>query len=202
MFFLISYSLFGLLVIPWFVSNKASPLIKEKLGVHVEFGRAEFNPYSLILSVEDVLLKDLDEKPVLGLKKVRINYDLTALLLNTLLFKSIDIESPQLFVELGKDGKLNLENILPPSTESTEKKAESTTTIALRKLAITDGSNSFTDVGKTEPFSLKLGPYSFKAHDISTKEGDLNAHSFKTKIGGGGEMYWGGRDEAKSSLIS
>lgn len=192
-FFIVFYTIFGFIVIPWFVSNKAGPLIKERLGVHVEFGETKFNPYNFILSVNSVVLKDLDQKPVLGFKNIHINYDITALLFNTLLFKTIDIEAPELFIELEKDGKLNLTNILPPNPSFTEeKKGESTTAIVLHKLSITDGTIRFSDIGKDKPFNLKLGPYNFKAHDISTKEGDLNAHNFRTQIDGGGEIFWEG----------
>ncbi len=189
------YTLFGFIFIPWFLSNKTAPLLQEKIGLHVEIGKAKFNPFTFKLIVENILLKDLDKKPVLGFKKVYIDYDILGLFDKTILFKTLDIDSPKLYARLEKTGKLNLENILPPSPvkNKTEKKdSSSLPIIILQKLNITNGNLSFSDLRNDEPFNLKLGPYSFKAHDISTRKGDLNAHSFRTKIGKDGEIFWEG----------
>jgi len=59
-------------------------------------------------------------------------------------------------------------------------------------LNIKNGNINFSDLREEKPFNLELGPYNFTAHDISTREGDLNAHSFRTKINTNGEISWDG----------
>jgi hypothetical protein len=188
------YTALGFVFIPWFLTNKTSPLIKEKLGINIDIGKAKFNPYTFDLNIENILLKDLNEKPVLGLKKLHLDYVLLGLLDSSFLFKSLDIDSPVIYTSLNKKGKINLQNILP-SSEIKENKSKSTLklpTIILQKLNITNGYLYFNDFRKEKPFTLKLGSFNFQAHDISTREGDLNAHFFKTQVGKNGQIFWEG----------
>jgi len=79
LFIVLVYSLFGFAFIPWFLTNKTTTLLKEKAGLHVEIGKSKFNPYTFQLSIENVVLKDLNNKPVLGFKKIFIDYDILGL---------------------------------------------------------------------------------------------------------------------------
>jgi len=193
-FIVFFYSIFGFAFVPWFLTNKTASLLKEKIGLHVDIGKAKFNPFTFKLVVNDILLKDLDDKPVLGLKKVTIDYDILGLFHKDMLFKILKIDSPKLYVIIEKNSKLNFENILPASDKKPQEETSSSSSLAvvLQKLKITNGNISFSDMRKETPFTLKLGPYSFNAHDISTRKGDLNAHSFQTKIGKDGEIFWEG----------
>ena len=188
------YTTLGFVFIPWFLTNKTSPLIKEKFGINIDIGKAKFNPYTFDLNIEDILLKDLNEKPVLELKKLHLDYVLLGLLDSSFLFKSLDIDSPVIYTSLNKKGEINLQNILP-SSQSKENKSETVLklpTIILQKLNITNGYLHFNDFRKEKPFTLKLGSFNFQAHDISTREGDLNAHFFKTQVGKNGQIFWEG----------
>jgi len=194
-FFVLFYTVFGFVFIPWFLTNKTAPLLKEKLGLHVEIGKAKFNPYLFDLEINDVLLKDLDNKPVLGFKKIFVNFAPLGLLEGNIFFANLDINSPKLYATIEKDGKLNFENILPLTTN---KKTEEQTTssdiplITLLKLNITNGNIKFSDLRGGKEFNLNFGPYNFNAHDISTKKDALNAHNFITKINKDGELFWEG----------
>ena len=192
-FFTIVYTLVGFVFIPWFLTNKTASLLKEKIGLHVEIGKAYFNPYTFDLSVHDILVKDLNDKPVIAFKKIFIDYMPIGLFNSTILFKILKIDSPKLYVKLQKDGSLNLKNILPINkNKSKSKSTSSMPDIVLQKIDITNGNINFSDFRGKTPFNLELGPYAFKAHDVSTKKGDLNAHSFRTKIGKDSEIFWEG----------
>ncbi len=192
-FFALIYTLVGFVFIPWFLTNKTASLLKEKIGLHVEIGKANFNPYTFDLSVHNILVKDLNNKPVIGFKKIFIDYMPIGLFNKTILFKTLEIDSPKLYVKLKKDGSLNLENILAVNkSKSKSKSTSSMPDIILQKIDITNGNINFSDLRSKTPFNLELGPYAFKAHDVSTKKGDLNAHSFRTKIGKDSEMFWEG----------
>ncbi len=191
----LTYTAFGFILIPWFLTNKLSPILKDKIGLHVELGETKFNPYTFRLTLNDILLKDLNNKPALSIKQIFVDYSPIALLNSTVLFKNIKIDSPKLYTALNKNGKLNLENILPPSPKNTkeEKKSEPSSIIfTLYKFSITNGSLNFKDLRKANPFSVDFGPINFMAHDISTKPDDLNAYSFYTKINNHGELFWEG----------
>ncbi len=195
-FFIVFYTVLGFIFVPWFLTNKTAPILKDRLGLHVEIGKAKFNPYTFKLEINDILLKDLNKKPVISFKKIFVNYIPFGLIENTLLFSEFKIVSPKIYANIEKDGKLNFENILPPTKKETPKKEETSSTslpiITLQKLTITDGNIKFTDTRDKKEFNLNFGPYNFKAHDISTKKDALNAHRFITKINKDGELFWEG----------
>ncbi len=195
-FFIVFYTVLGFIFIPWFLTNKTAPILKDKLGLHVEIGKAKFNPYTFKLEINDILLKDLNKKPVISFKKIFINYMPLGLVENTLLFSNLKIVSPKIYASIQKDGKLNFENILPPSKKEVSKKEKTSSTslpiITLQELTITDGNIKFMDSRNNKKFEQNFGPYNFKAHDISTKKDALNAHRFITKINKDGELFWEG----------
>lgn len=196
-FFTLFYTIFGFIFIPWFLTNKTTPLLKEKLGINLEIGKAKFNPYSFNLEINDILLKDLDNKPALGFKKIFIDYMPLGLLEGTLFFGALNIDSPKLYATLEKNGKLNFENLIAPSKQTNSKETEETSQldlpiITLQKLNINNGHIEFNDLRGEKEFNIDFGPYSFEAHDISTKKDALNAHNFVTKINKDAELFWEG----------
>ena len=193
-FVLVTYTFVGFIGLPWFLSNKTAPLLKEKIGLHVEIGKTTFNPFSFRLEINDVLLKDLKDKPVLGFKKIFIDYIPLGLIEDTWLFRKLEITSPKIYATIEEDGKINFENILPPTKEDDSQEETSTKLpiITLQKFSITDGNIKFSDLRAKKTFDLNFGPYNFNAHDISTKKDALNAHNFVTKINKSGELFWEG----------
>jgi len=193
-FFVLFYTIFGFIFIPWFLTNKTASLLKEKIGLHIEIGKAKFNPYTFNLEINDILLKDLNNRPAIGFKKIFVAYTPLGLLENTLFFRKLDISSPKIYVTIEKNGKINFENILPPNkkTDSKDKTSSKLPIIILQELSITDGNIKFSDLRAKKEFNMNFGPYSFQAHDISTKKDALNAHNFVTKINKTGELLWEG----------
>lgn len=189
------YTLFGFILIPWYITNKLPTLLHEKIGINLQINKASFNPYSFELSLKELELQDLSKKPALKIEKIYLNYSLLELLEKTIYIKSFDITKPKIYATLLEDGTLNFANIMPPMKSEkeepkTEQKESSLPKIFLQKLSIIGGSLDFKDIKKD--FSLELGPYDFMAHDISTQKGSINSHSFNTEIKSGGKVMWEG----------
>lgn len=200
----IIYTVAGFFVLPWFLTNKASSIVKEKVGVNVELGQSKFNPYTFELSIKDILLKDLDKKAVFRVKAISLDYTLSALFDKTILFEYLNIDSPKLYTKIFKDGSINLEKIMPVQKSTTQEKEQETANIpivVLKKLTITDGKIEFIDLKPKKAFTLNLGPYSIKADNISTQKGNINSHTFTAKIEDDGLIHWeGGMELAPLSL--
>lgn len=195
-FIALLYTGLGFVFIPWFLTNKIPTLVEENSGINIDLGKAKFNPYTFKLSIDKVLLRDLNKKPVVGFKNITIDYTLLGLLEKTILFKSIDIDSPKFYTRIYADGKINLEQIIPKnetnSPKNEQNESSSLPIIVLQELNIKNGHLLYDDLRGKKPFSLELGPFNFLAHDISTKEGELNAYSFKTKLQNDGQIAWEG----------
>ncbi len=68
LFLVVLYSFVGFVAVPWFITNKAPAIVKNKIGINVAIGKANFNPFSFELTLKNVLVKELNQKPVFGLK--------------------------------------------------------------------------------------------------------------------------------------
>ncbi len=189
------YTFFGFFFLPWFITNKIPPILKDKIGLNISINRANFNPYSFELTLKDILIKDLNQKPVFKVKKIYVNYTIFGLITKTFLFSDILINSPKLFMTIKQNGNLNLANILPKNSDtkpSTSSSNQTLPSIMLREINIRNGHIFIKDLRKNKKFQANLGPYNFTAHDISTHKDKLNAYTFKTLINGKSKLSWRG----------
>ncbi len=167
------------------ITNYSHKLLKEKAGINLFVKKAKFNPFTFELTLNDIVLNDLDSKPAIGIKKIYIDYTFLGLFHKIILIHNIDIQSPKLYVKIQKNSKVNLENLILPKNNATAKKgksANSSFVFTLDKLNIQNGAISFKDERENKNFKLDFGPYNFDAHDISTKTNNINSYTFKTSI--------------------
>jgi len=191
-FSVLFYTIIGFVTIPWFIINKVPNILHNKVGINIQIKKAKFNPYTFELNLGNILIKDLDLKPVLALKSVYLNYNSFWLFEKTIYFSNLEINSPKLYATIQKNGKINLNNIMPKMAKTKKSGTTLALEFILQKLNITNGQLAFNDTRDNKHFKLNFGPYDFKAQDISTKRGEFNAHSFKTNIQGGGKLFWEG----------
>lgn len=194
LFLVCLYTFVGFIIIPWYITSQLPLLLKEKVGINLEIQKASFNPYSFELSVHDIILKDVEEQPALKIGTVYMNYSPLGLIDKIFLFQNFTISQPQIFATLNKNGKINFQNLLPPSKEDTKQVTTNETIklpkIILRVLNINKGKLVFHDANKN--FTADLGPYDFSSHDLSTQEGSVTSHHFETHIQSGGDILWDG----------
>jgi hypothetical protein len=193
--FLISlYTVLGFVIIPWYITSFLPSLLKQKVGINLQIQKASFNPYSFELNLQNVTLKDLDEQPALKIGTVYVNYSPLGLMDKTFLFQKLRIQNPQIFATLGKNGKINFQNIFPTtriqSPKTSDEKETQLPNIVLRNLRIDNGQFVFNDKGKD--FTLDLGPYNFSLHDLSTRQGSVTSHHFETKMQNNARLVWDG----------
>ncbi len=185
-FIVIFYTLAGFVLIPWIITNKLPGILKDKTGINLHVQKAKFNPYSFELDLGKINLDDLDNKPVINIDRVYLNYDLIGLFNKNILLNKIIINNPSLHVKLDKEGKLNLLNIIKPDTaktkESKKQKTESPLTLLLRYADIKNGSISFDDLSKKKPFHFLVDNLNYKIVDLSTQKGAIAAQHLETKL--------------------
>ncbi|MCF6172183.1 MAG: DUF748 domain-containing protein [Campylobacteraceae bacterium] len=189
------YTFLGFIILPWFITNKLPPILKDKIGLNITISDTSFNPYSFELTLQDITIRNQSQRAVLKVKKAYVNYTIFGFFTKTFLFSNISINSPKIFVTINQDGKLNLATILPKSKASKQAKTSEKQTlpsIMLRVIKIKDGQIIIKDKRENKNFQANLGPYHFIAHDISTDKGELNAYTFKTLINNQSTLFWKG----------
>jgi len=194
-FLIVIYTLVGFVIVPWFITNKIPPILKDKIGINLTLGKTSFNPYTYELTLRNITLKDQNQKTAFELKRFYVDYTFFGVLTKTFIFNDILIDSAKLYATINQDGNLNLLNIMPKTIKKAEPKAtkkSSLPSILLRHMSIKNGEILVKDASNDKNFTANLGPYNFTAHDISTDKNKLNAYTFKTLIDGKSELLWKG----------
>lgn len=123
--------------------------------------------------VTDFLVKDREDRKVLGAGKATVTLQDTYLLKSRYFIDSLRLTGPYVFVSM-KDSTINLLNIMVESPEGT---AEETVPLyfSIGKLRIEDGVVDLQDNSLEEPFNYNLGSISMAVDSISSESTWLNA---------------------------
>ncbi len=141
-FVVLVYTFIGFFFLPWFITDKLPTILKNKIGINISIKKAHFNPYTLELTLNNIIIDDLKNQPVFKLKSFYANYTIFGLLNKTFLFSNITINSPFLYATIDRNGEINLNNILPKNRDNkrtSNSKKISLPSILLRKIDIKNG---------------------------------------------------------------
>ena len=91
---LLAYSAAGFLLVPRIVRNQLVDTIAESYDRQAQVGKVRFNPYTFILEIEDFAMPDTDGRPLLGFKRLHIDFELMSILRRAYSFKAITLDQP------------------------------------------------------------------------------------------------------------
>ncbi len=192
-FIAVFYTSAGFFLIPYLITSKLPDILRQKAGIDLSIKEAKFNPFSFELNLNDIVLNDQNSKPALNIKKIYLNYDLIALLDKTALIKKIDILSPVLYVNIDKNGNLNLTNIVKTDNSAKNSKPNDSSenpkiNILLALLNIKNAEIDFKDLSSKEPFDFKIKNLNYKIVDLSTKKGAISANKIEAVTDNGSTL--------------
>jgi hypothetical protein len=90
------YALLGFLLIPWLIYNYASNFVAEKLKRKISVAEVNVNPFFFTFEVKNFNLDEADGRPILGCKRLFVNFELSSLFRWAWTFADIKIENPSL----------------------------------------------------------------------------------------------------------
>ncbi|MFT3905980.1 MAG: DUF748 domain-containing protein [Steroidobacteraceae bacterium] len=190
------YALAGTLLLPRLLRNAATDYVDQQLHRKLSLGQVSFNPFTLTLNIRDASLSEADGTPVLGFGLLRVNLEMWGSLFHWACdFKEIHLEAPQVNAILAADGKLNLAQLAPPSTEAVPPAtaAESSVpAIRIGSFTVQEGRASIEDRTRPKPFAATLAPITFALQDFRTAAGHQNAYQFSGTTLAGEKLAWSG----------
>lgn len=189
------YTILGFFVLPWIASSVAQSTLTEKLGRKTTIEDVRFNPYSLVLEIENLSISEAaSEKRFAGFDLVRANISLSSLLRWALVVEDLRIERPFVRVERLANGQMNFSDLTtrlsqassedPPPNPSAEEEPASKP-LVLHNLQIQGGKFLFIDAPKgqrhvLDQLDLSLPLVSMRADDRS----DFIKPSLKARLNG------------------
>jgi hypothetical protein len=191
----ILYTLAGTLLLPRVLLHYAGTYVSEQLHRKLTLGEISFNPFTLTLRVRDASLSEANGAPIASFAALRVNVELwSSLFHRAYAFKEIALESPQLSAILRADGKLNLAELVPPSSTPAPPAGQAELiSIRIGHLAVTQGRATIEDDTRPKPFTAALAPIGFALEDFRTTAGYQNAYQFSGTTLAGEKLVWSGK---------
>jgi hypothetical protein len=189
------YAAAGFWAVPHFARSSAQDFVKTHYGRTLHIGEIRFNPFTLKLDINDVLLPDADGKPLLSFARLHVDLQLASLWRLGPSFREILLDKPYVRAVIRHGGELNLADLgkgFPEEPKKPEPAPAKPMRLYIGRLAVTGGSSTFEDLTRSDPFKADFNPITFELHDFSTVGQRGNAYSLTAASEDGERFDWSG----------
>ena len=186
-FLIVVYIGFGFTLLPIILKNQIIKNLDENLTQKTTIEKIEFNPLILELKIHNFKISDSNDVTTLSFKEFLVDFSaLRSIKQQNIRFK--DIALKDLFVNIieGKDGNINLLNLLKPSPNeevqnNTEEKTSSDIAFLVSKFTLENANISYQKQSDT-PYSLSLNDINYTLYDLGTYKNALTSNSLMLKL--------------------
>ncbi len=190
------YTIVGFLVLPAVIKAQLPPRLGKLLGREVSLQKVRTNPFTLSVTLEGFLIKDLDGEPFVGWDRLYVNAQLSSLVTRTVSFKAIEWTRPYGRVVLEQGGRLNfsdiVERLAKPTPDAKPKPHSKPRQVAIGHLVVSGAQVVLLDRRLPESFSTTLGPLSVELTGFRTERDANNPYSFRGRTESGETFSWDG----------
>ncbi|MCJ7452897.1 MAG: DUF748 domain-containing protein, partial [Steroidobacteraceae bacterium] len=162
------YALLGFQLAPRIVRSQAIAFVKSEYGRDLAIGLVTVNPFLLQLEVNDLALPDADGKPMLGFRRLFVDFETSSLWHRAYVFKGFDVEAPQLRAVIRPDGSFNLSDLVPKEPAEPEPQSSGLPGVWLQSLLVSGGSLEYADLARSKPLERSFTPVTFSLKDFRT----------------------------------
>ncbi len=195
------YALLGFQLAPRIVRDQAISFVKNEYGRDLAIGLVKVNPFRLQLEVHDLELPDADGSPMLGFRRLFVDFEASSLWHRAYVFKDLDLEAPDLRAVVRPDGSFNFSDLAPKEPAEPEPQPSGLPAVWLQSLVVSEGSLEYSDLARSKPLERSFTPVTFSLKDFrTTPEGGGFAFAATSESGEGFE--WKGRFGVTPTLSS
>ena len=184
-FLIVVYIAFGFEVLPIILKNQIIKILDEKLTQKTTIEKIEFNPLTLKIVIHDFKLSDSNDVTTLSFKEFLVDFSaLRSIKQRNIRFKDIALKDAFVNIIEGKDGNINLLNLLKPSPEETqnvEEKTSSDIAFLVSKFTLENANISYQKQSDI-PYSLNLNDINYTLYDLGTYKNALTSNNLMLKL--------------------
>jgi Domain of Unknown Function (DUF748) len=164
------YALAGFVLAPRLVRNTLmSEIPKTLVGVTPSVGDIHINPFLLQVQVKDFDLTGSNGTKLVGFSRLFIDFEVSSLWHRAYTFSNIDIDAPFANAVIFKDGRLNLAQLSPKTSDKPAPKSnEVIPALRIGSFKVTGGFLSFDDRRRPSDFATRLQPINFELQNFTT----------------------------------
>ncbi|MDH3289362.1 MAG: DUF748 domain-containing protein, partial [Betaproteobacteria bacterium] len=192
------YAVLGFLVAPWLIERAVPDYAAERLERKATVGKVRFHPFLLKLDVRDLVLAEKDGAPIAGLKRLLVDFEVESLVNWAWTFSRINFEGLDLHVDIGPDGRINLDVLAdrfrgdaePPAGASAED--EPPPRVLLKHVSLIRAAVTLSDRSSSTPAQATLAPINLELRGLSTLPEQHGPYVIRAQLPGGGVLSWQG----------
>ena len=189
-----AYTLAGFLLAPYLVRHYVPEIVHEQLKKQAAIGEVRVNPYTFTVDVNDFRLAEPDGEPIVGFKRLFVDFELKSLFKWAWTFRRVSLEDPQVNAVIGKDGALNLAGLAPPSKAPPKapEKDQGPLPLIVEEVSIDQGRIDFTDQRQSKPASISINSLNLNIKNLTTLPGQEGPKTITATLGDGATLRWTG----------
>jgi hypothetical protein len=198
------YAFLGFRVAPGLIRSQTIDHVRVTYGRELQIGEVRVQPFKLQIEVRDLAFPDRDRQPMLSLKRLFVDFDLSSLWRRAYVFRELIVEAPAVRAVLRRDGTMNLADLSPPAgpDASPQQGGAGLPSVWIESLVISDGRAEYVDLaGRKKAFTSSFAPVGFSLKDFrTTPQG--GAFRLSARGDAGEQFAWNGRFALSPSLES
>lgn len=189
------YTLTGFFLVPRLVVSYVPRYVAEQLERRAELGEVRVNPLLFKLEIKKFRLTEPDGRPLLGFDRLFVDFELARSIVRAAwTFAEIRLEAPRIDAVIGRDGRMNIAELLDalpksePARQSTQPRR-----LLVQHTLVQDGVVSLTDLSGRTPHTAAVQPINVELHDITTLPDRRGPYTISATLTGGGVVSWDGQ---------
>ncbi|MEA1915923.1 MAG: DUF748 domain-containing protein [Campylobacterota bacterium] len=187
---ILTYSIIGFIVIPFYIVNNSAKLIENNLGTNGFISKIYFNPYTFYLEVNELLIYDVKNRPLIYFSTLHVDLEPHKLFDKIVNFKFIEFDNLSIDISILKDKKFNFYHILEKfdsnETESESSEASAIAGVKIDEFILDETRASFVDNSLADPFEVHTKEFHFEVENLSTivnESGEINLNINTSETG-------------------
>ncbi len=190
---LLLYTLAGFLLAPWVAKRELLALIESETGLPASVEELRINPFVLSAEAKGFQLSEPDGSAFIQFERLFLNFQLSSVIKQALVFREVSLESPQLNVVRAEDGSINLGRLAgQPGEPADADAAGGLLRLVVGQLDISNGELDLLDQVPATDFETAVGPINVSLSNLSTLPEDSGQQSVAISTPNGARLEWSG----------
>lgn len=157
------YAALGFWVVPKVIRSQVIGQIDEKFHRKASLGEVRFNPFTLKMEAKAFSLPDADGKQMIGFDRLAVDVSIASVWRRGVVFNEIALDGPKARLVRRANGRLNIEDIIPPKEED-----KPPAKVMIEHLEVRRGRAEVVDLARARPVSKTFTPIGFSLNNFST----------------------------------
>lgn len=188
------YGVLGVVVAPWAIERQLPRWAASALERQASVGAVRFNPFTLRLQMDKLLLAQAQGDPLFAVDKLDVQLQWRSVVRRAWSFDHVRLTAPEAHLVIAPDGSFNLNELIAtlarksPPEEKREKAA--LPRVSIGQLALERGTLRFQD--RRAGYENVLAPIDFTLSQFSTLPGPDESLRVSARSAHGGRLLWKG----------